>query len=128
MQSIATDNEHNMTSNNLIYKISPRDLWGTAEKAGVFTGAEIDIQDGVIHFSTKEQAQETADKHFAGQKDLFLVAIDAEKLGPALKYEVSRGGDLFPHLYAELALDTVVWVREIPTDANGHHVLPFDGA
>ena len=56
------------------------------------------------------------------------MAIDAEKLGQALRYEVSRGGDLFPHLYAELALDTVVWVREIPTDANGHHVLPFDGA
>ncbi|MBM6592937.1 DUF952 domain-containing protein [Microvirga sp. BT291] len=99
-------------------------LWGEAEKAGVFRGAPVDLQDGFVHFSTAAQLGETADKHFAGQTDLVLAAIEAEALGPALKYEPSRGGDLFPHLYGPLPLSAVRWVRPLPVGPDGRHVLP----
>jgi len=81
-----------------IYKIVAAPVWRTAETAGVFRGAAVDLADGYIHFSTAEQARETAAKHFTGQSDLLLVAVDAGRLGDALKWEVSRGGALFPHL------------------------------
>ena len=106
-----------------IYKIAPEALWRKAEARGVFAGAAIDLTDGYIHFSTAEQAQETAAKHFAGQAGLLLVAVDETKLGPALKYEVSRGGALFPHLYGELDLSSVVWVKPLPW-RDGAHVFP----
>jgi uncharacterized protein (DUF952 family) len=109
---------------HIIYKISPKDLRIGAEKAQSFVGAPIDIQDGYLHFSTEKQVKETADKHFAGQADLLLVAIDADELGPALKYEPSRGGDLFPHLYAPLALSAVLWVKPLPLGPDGRHVFP----
>jgi uncharacterized protein (DUF952 family) len=86
----------------LIYKISPEPLWRAAEAAGAFRGAPIDLEDGYIHFSTAAQVRETAAKHFAGEANLLLVAVDADALGDALRYEPSRGGDLFPHLYAPL--------------------------
>lgn len=108
----------------MIYKIAPRALWLAAEEKGRFDGAPIDIADGFIHFSTAGQARETAAKHFAGQSDLLLVAVDGKKLGDALKYEVSRGGDLFPHLYAPLELGVVVWVKELPLGDDGAHVFP----
>jgi uncharacterized protein (DUF952 family) len=108
----------------LIYKIAPRSLWQTAESKGVFDGAPIDHADGYIHFSTAQQARETADKHFAGQDDLLLVAVRADKLGQALKYEVSRGGALFPHLYAVLPLDAVEWVKPLPLGSDGRHAFP----
>ncbi|MCJ2016820.1 DUF952 domain-containing protein [Methylobacterium sp. E-065] len=108
----------------LIYKICPRDLWREAEAAGRFEGAPIDRQDGFIHFSTAAQAAETAARHFAGQADLLLVAVDAEALGDALRYEPSRGGDLFPHLYGPLLLDAVKSVDALPRDAEGRHVFP----
>ncbi|TGU32398.1 DUF952 domain-containing protein, partial [bacterium M00.F.Ca.ET.152.01.1.1] len=95
-------------------------LWREAEKNGRFTGAPIDIADGFIHFSTAAQARETAAKHFAGQTDLLLIAIDGSKLGDALKYEVSRGGALFPHLYAPLDLGAVLWAKPLPLGAGGH--------
>lgn len=107
-----------------IYKIAPRDLWAAAETAGVFEGAPVDHADGFIHFSTAQQVRETAAKHFAGQDDLLLVAIDAEALGASLRYEVSRGGALFPHLYAPLALDAVLWVKPLTLGADGRHVFP----
>jgi uncharacterized protein (DUF952 family) len=108
----------------LIYKISPRDAWAAAEAAGRFTGAPVDMADGFIHFSAAGQLRETAAKHFAGQADLVLVAVDAEALGPALKWEPSRGGALFPHLYAELPVSAVRWVRPLPLGADGAHVFP----
>lgn len=108
----------------LIYKISPRDAWAAAEAAGRFTGAPVDMADGFIHFSAADQLRETAAKHFAGQADLVLVAVDAEALGPALKWEPSRGGALFPHLYAELPVSAVRWVRPLPLGADGAHVFP----
>lgn len=108
----------------LIYKIVPKSLWREAEAARVFTGAPVDITDGFIHFSTASQARETAAKHFAGQDNLLIAAIDGGKLGPALRYEPSRGGALFPHLYGPLSLDNVVWVKPLPLGADGSHVFP----
>jgi len=107
-----------------VYKIAPQSLWQEAEALGRFTGAPIDLTDGYIHFSTGAQVRETAARYFAGLDDLVLVALDEAKLGPALKYEVSRGGDLFPHLYAEFTLDAVAWVRPLPLGADGNHVFP----
>lgn len=108
----------------LIFKITPRADWEKAEKEGVFKGAPIDLQDGYIHFSSAEQVETTAAKHFAGMGDLLLVAVDAEKLGGALKWEVSRGDALFPHLYSDLSMDCVVWQKPLPLGGDGHHVLP----
>jgi uncharacterized protein (DUF952 family) len=108
----------------IIYKICPEALWREAEKAGRFDGAPIDLADGYIHFSTADQVRETAAKHFAGQRDLLLVAVDAGPLGDALKWEVSRGGALFPHLYAPLDPAGVLWVRPLPLAEDGNHIFP----
>ncbi len=108
----------------LIFKIAARALWQAAEAKGVFDGAPIDHADGYIHFSTAAQVVETAAKHFMGQNDLLLIAVDADLLGDALIYEVSRGGDLFPHLYASLPLDTVLWVKPLPLGSDGRHQFP----
>lgn len=108
----------------LIYKICPAALWRQAERAGAFTGAPVDRADGYIHFSTVDQVRETAAKHFAGQDGLLLVAVDEEALGAALRYEVSRGGQLFPHLYAPLAFSAVRWVKPLPLNENREHAFP----
>ena len=108
----------------LIYKICSEALWREAERVGVFAGAAIDLEDGYIHFSTAAQAPETAARHFAGQGDLVLVAVAAEALGDGLRWEPSRGGDLFPHLYGPLRLDAVRWVRPLPLGLDGRHVFP----
>lgn len=107
-----------------IYKIVPRELWQEARKAGLFKGAPIDLKDGYIHFSTAAQAIETAKLHFAGEADLLLVAVDATVFGETLKWEPSRGGDLFPHLYADLPLDAVLWEKPLPLGPDGLHVFP----
>lgn len=107
-----------------IYKIAPAKLWEEAERAGMFAGAPVDIADGYIHFSTREQVTETAAKHFAGQDDLLLIAVDAGALGAALKWEPSRGGALFPHLYATLPLGAVRWVKPLRLEAGGGHAFP----
>ena len=107
-----------------IYKITPQAPWREAEASGRFTGAPIDVADGFIHFSTAAQVRETAAKHFSGQTDLLLAAIDGASLGDALKYEVSRGGALFPHLYGALELNAVKWVRPLPLGADGAHQFP----
>jgi len=109
-----------------IYKISDETSWRAAERAGVFPGAAIDLKDGFIHFSTARQVAETAARHFDGVDGLVLVAIDGDALGRALKWEPSRGGDLFPHLYGELPVTsaTVRWVRPLPRDPAGRHVFP----
>jgi uncharacterized protein (DUF952 family) len=110
----------------LIYKICPETLWREAESCGVFAGAPIDLADGYIHFSTATQARETAKKHFAGQDGLLLIAIDDARLGEALRYEPSRGGALFPHLYATLDPKTVQWVQPLKMLVDGNHVFPGD--
>ena len=108
----------------LVYKICPEPLWREAERAGVFCGAPVDVQDGYIHFSTAAQARETAAKHFAGRRDLLLIVVEAEALGPALRYERSRGGDLFPHLYGPLPLSAVRRVEPLPLRPGDCHAFP----
>lgn len=105
----------------LIFKIVGADEWRAAQAAGVFVGAGVDRTDGYIHFSTAEQAPETAAKWFAGRDDLVLAAVEADGLGPALRWEPSRGGALFPHLYAPLALSSVLWTRPLPLGEDGRH-------
>jgi uncharacterized protein (DUF952 family) len=107
-----------------IYKICERAQWRAAEAAGQFRGSGVDERDGFIHFSTAAQLAETATKHFAGQKDLMLVAVDAGAFGAALKWEKSRGGDLFPHLYAAVPLNAVRWARRLPDEIDGRRPLP----
>jgi uncharacterized protein (DUF952 family) len=107
-----------------IYKIVTQDQWREAEKAGIFRGAPVDLADGFIHFSTAGQLAETAAKHFAGRDGLLLVAVDEATLGEALRYKVSRGGALFPHLYGELPLSAALWVKPMPLGADGGHRLP----
>jgi len=98
----------------LIYKILTRSEWRAAQQAGQFAGSAVDLADGYIHFSTAAQAAETARKHFSGQADLVVLTLEAEALGEHLKWEPSRGGDLFPHLYVPLELDRVIAVSEAP--------------
>jgi uncharacterized protein (DUF952 family) len=107
----------------IVYKIVATQEWAVAETAGAFTGAAIDRADGFIHFSTAEQAPETAAKWFAGRGDLTLAAIDAEALGDDLRWEPSRGGALFPHLYRALPMSAVVWSRPLPLGPDGRHVF-----
>ena len=108
----------------LIYKICPRTEWETAQAAGQFSGSGIDLADGYIHFSTVAQAAETARLHFSGQAGLVLVAVDTSMLGDALKWEASRGGNLFPHLYGALSLDAVTAVHPLPLGDDGTPQLP----
>jgi uncharacterized protein (DUF952 family) len=107
----------------LIFKIAGAADWRAAEAGGVFAGAGVDLSDGYIHFSTAEQVAETAAKWFAGRDDLMLVAIDADALGAALRFEPSRGGALFPHLYAPLPLSAVRWRRPLPLGPDGRHAF-----
>jgi len=102
-----------------IYKILPRSDWLVAEAAGRFEGSPVDHADGFIHFSTAAQAQETARRHFAGQADLVVLEVEAHDLGSALKFEPSRGGDLFPHLYGPLDVALVRSVTDAPLDPDG---------
>ena len=98
----------------LIYKILTADQWQDLQAAGETQGAPIDVNDGYVHFSTASQAAETAAKHFAGQQGLWLLALEAETLGEALKWEISRGEQLFPHLYAPLSMADVIWAKPLP--------------
>lgn len=102
-----------------IFKILPRSEWTLAEKAGRFEGSAVDHQDGYIHFSTAAQAGETARRYFAGLADLVVLEVEGDDLGAALKWEPSRGGDLFPHLYAPLAVGDVRAVHEAPLGPDG---------
>jgi uncharacterized protein (DUF952 family) len=111
-----------------IYKICNREEWRAAEAAGQFLGSAVDRRDGFIHFSDAAQLAETAAKHFAGQKDLMLIAVDGAALGPALRWERSRNDDLFPHLYGALPLAAVRWVRPVPDGFDGAPPLPERGA
>ena len=102
-----------------IYKILPRAEWSAAHDAGRFAGSGVDLADGYIHFSTAAQAPETARRHFAGQADLVVLEVEADDLGEALRWEPSRSGDLFPHLYGTLNASQVRYVIEAPLDADG---------
>jgi uncharacterized protein (DUF952 family) len=107
-----------------IYKICPASAWREAERQGVYRGSADDIRDGFIHFSTASQVAETARKHFAGQAGLFLIEVDADALGEALRLERSRNDELFPHLYGELDLGAVTAVLEMHARSDGYHDIP----
>ena len=107
-----------------IYKICERAAWRLAEQGGTYLGSDADARDGFIHFSTAAQLAGTMAKHFSGQHDLVLVAVDADALGPALKWEPSRGGDLFPHLYGALPLSSVRWAKPLPDEVGGRRAVP----
>ena len=104
----------------LVYKIFRRPEWDAFRAEGATHGAPVDLADGYIHLSTAAQVTGTAAKHFAGESDLVLVALKSEDLGDALRWEASRGGDLFPHLYRPLRLSDVVWDKSLPLGAAGH--------
>ncbi len=110
----------------LIYKILRGPEWAAFDAAGETAGAPVDLADGYIHFSTAAQAAETAAKHFAGAEGLWLLAVETERLGD-LRWEPSRGGQLFPHLYGALRREHVVWAQPLPLGEDGH-VFPEDMA
>ncbi|MDQ2089917.1 DUF952 domain-containing protein [Marimonas arenosa] len=104
----------------LIYKIFRAPEWAKLQSRGETLGAPVDLADGFVHFSTADQVQETAARHFAGEGDLCLLALEADALGEALKWEPSRGGDLFPHLYRPLRLVDVLWQKPLPLKQGAH--------
>jgi len=108
----------------LLYKILADAAYDAAKTEGRFMGTADDLRDGFIHLSAARQVEGTLAKHFAGQEDLLLLAVDPEKLGPALKWEESRGGDLFPHLYAPLPLDAILSAEPLRLDDDNTHILP----
>ncbi len=108
----------------LIFKVLTRDEWAAFQGAGRFDGAPIDRSDGFIHLSSPSQVETTVEKHFAGQPDLVLVAVDPDRLGDGLTWEPSRGGDLFPHHYGVLDMAAVVWHAGLRADGAGGHVFP----
>ena len=109
------------------YKVLTADQMAVLERDAVFAGAPIDLADGYIHLSTQAQLTETVDKHFAGQSDLWVAAVDLEAMGEAVKWEASRGGALFPHLYAPLPLSAVFAYSPIERDETGQVKLPVAG-
>ena len=109
----------------LIYKIFRAPEWADLDAKGESPGAPVDIADGFVHFSTAAQARETAARHFAGEDGLILAALDADSLGDALRWEPSRGGALFPHLYRSLRRDDILWIQALPLGPRGHE-LPDD--
>ena len=107
-----------------IYKICEQAEWRAAEPAGSFSGTAADRRDGFIHFSTAAQLAETVARHYAKQTDLILIAVDGDALGAHLKWEPSRGGDLFPHLYGALNLGAVTRVIDFPSEPDGSFLMP----
>ena len=107
-----------------IYKICTADEWDRAMAAGSFAGSGVDLGDGFIHFSTSEQVRETAARHFAERDNLVIVAFEDAALGPKLRYEPSRGGALFPHLYGALDPQAAIWAEPLPLRADGSHIFP----
>lgn len=109
----------------IVYKICGRADWAAAQAAGLYDGAPIDREDGYIHFSAADQVAETAAKHFAGQENLVLLAVPAGRLGDGLRWEPSRGGALFPHLYGgPLPVAAVAAVHDLPLGPDGAHIFP----
>lgn len=113
-----------MTSDDsrVVYKLLPADLWAEWQTSGRLGGSPVDRRDGFIHLSTAAQVQETAARHFAGVVDLVLVAVRAEGLD--LRWELSRGGDSFPHCYGGLPIAAVAWAKPLPVGRDGRHEFP----
>lgn len=108
----------------IIYKICPASAWREAERQGAYRGSADDARDGYIHFSTAAQVPGTAQKYFAGQAGLFLIAVNADALGDALRWEPARGGELFPHLYGDLEFGAVISIADLPLRSDGSHIIP----
>jgi uncharacterized protein (DUF952 family) len=109
------------------FKVLTADQMAALERDGSFAGAPIDLSDGYIHLSTAAQLDETVTKHFAGQTDLHVAAVDLEAQGDALQWEPSRGGQLFPHIYGPLLLETVIAYGPLERDGDGRIRLPVAG-
>jgi uncharacterized protein (DUF952 family) len=116
-----------MSAPQVAYKVLTATQMAQLEADGVFMGAPVDLADGYIHLSTAAQVTETVDKHFAGQGDLHVVAVDLAVLGDAVKWEASRGGQLFPHIYAALPLNAVLAYGPLARNADGTVKLPVTG-
>ena len=108
----------------LVFKIVDRAAWNGAQATGSYAGAPVDLADGYIHLSAAHQLRETAAKHFRGRQDQLLVAFEADDLGKELRWEPSRGGDLFPHLYGPLPTAAALWTLPLPLDGEGIPLLP----
>lgn len=106
------------------YKVLTAEQFDRFKAEGIFKGAPVDLADGYIHMSTREQAGETVAKHFAGQDRLVLLMIDLAPFGDAVKWEVSRGGALFPHLYADLPMSAVAGKVVLRIGEDGRHLFP----
>jgi uncharacterized protein (DUF952 family) len=113
---------------SMIFKIVDRNAWNTACREGIYRGSVHDVRDGFIHFSAAHQVRATAAKHFKGAQDLLLVAVDETALGDTLVWEASRGGDLFPHLYAFFPTACALWERPLAIDDDGVPIIPEDVA
>ena len=111
-------------TNALIYHMCREDEWQLAKVNGRYTGSSQDIADGFIHFSTSAQLRKSAAKHRAGQADLVLLTFDPVFFGDALKWETAREGQLFPHLYGDLNLDTLIRCDPLPLSPDGVHIFP----
>jgi uncharacterized protein (DUF952 family) len=107
-----------------IYHVCPAESWTATGESGTYRGSDDDLRDGFIHFSTANQVKESVAKHRAGQNGLVILAVSTNALGEALKWEPSRGGQLFPHLYGPLPAFAVRWVRPLPLTPGGHHQFP----
>ena len=114
------------TPHHFVYKVAPRAAWDAACSAGTYEGSADDLRDGFIHLSSREQLPGTLAKHFRGQDDLVLIQFDARALGEALRWEVSRGGQLFPHLYTGLPTREAIAVRALHPGNDGIPMLPED--
>ena len=109
---------------SIIYKICTSAAWQQAQEANIYAGSSDDLRDGFIHFSTAAQLRITADKHFSGQRDLVLLAVNGDKLGKNLKWEPSRDGALFPHLYGDMPVSAVMETWNLEVDEMGKHLIP----
>jgi uncharacterized protein (DUF952 family) len=109
---------------DIIYHMCPEEAWAAAVAAGRYDGTQDDRRDGFIHFSTAGQVRESVRRHRAGQTGLVLVAVEAGRLGDRLRWEPSRGGALFPHLYGPLSPDDVLEVATLPLGPDGEHMFP----
>jgi uncharacterized protein (DUF952 family) len=107
-----------------LYRILSREAFQAAQKRGAFLGSAHDLRDGFIHFSAEHQVVETAAKHYAGQSDLMLLWVDDDLLGPLLKWERSRGDELFPHLFGPMTMAAVLRAEPLPLGSDGKHVFP----
>ena len=107
-----------------VYKITTGPCWRDAVAAGQFDGSADDLRDGFVHLSAADQTRGTLAKHFSGEADLVIAAVDTDRLGPSLKWEVSRGGASFPHLYGPLPMAAVIWWKPLRLNVHGEHDLP----